>query len=643
MPDESIPQAQPSSPPTATHPPPSTHGLPGHHHTHPQLPRFNFIEEFKRRNVGRVAILYIVLSYLVLEIFGVFVHLLELPAWMGRSVVLLVAIGFPIALLFAWIYEITPEGLKPSSSVAAHESITGHTAQRLNRAIIAVLAIALTYFVLDKFWLSKHAESVVPAVPAATAADRATAPPTAAATFSPPPHSIAVLPFVNESSDKNQEYFSDGLSEELLNALARVKDLRVAARTSAFSFKGTSTNIKTIARELNVGAILEGSVRRAGNAIRVTAQLSDAVSGYQLWSHEYDKSLTDVFKVQAAIADEVTSALKVTLLQGNQAALELGGTRNPEALDAYLQALPKLQDTSNVPNLKAAAAGLSRAIDLDPDFALAHAQRSLALDWLGNNEATTISERLASAESAKADALRAIALAPQLPEGHAMLASILQDGWMDFSGARAEYEKAIALGPSNTTVIRFYSGLLDDLGEHNTSLSLAHQLIALDPLNFQSYRRLGNALLYARRYREAMAMFERSLSLKPDQHVTYVNLANMYVLTGQPDKVEAACKAAADNWECRAYLAIADHQLGRQDAADQVLDGLAKEAGETGAAQYSEIYAQFGDRAKALDWLEKAWALRDAGLQSLKVDPLMDPIRSEPRFQAVLKALKFPD
>jgi TolB-like protein len=249
-------------------------------------------------------------------------------------------------------------------------------------AIAAVVVLAaLAYLAVDKLWILKH-----PAPPPA-------APPTllpgaAPAAFAPPPHSIAVLPFVNMSGDKEQEYFSDGLTEEILNSLPRISELQVSARTSAFSFKGKDVKIGTIARELNVGSILEGSVRRSSRTIRVTAQLNNAVTGFHLWSQTYDRDLSDVLKLQAEIADAVASALKVTLLGDVAAKIEAGGTRNPAAFDAYLRAAKAYYASQNGKDVQGAIVGYTDAIRLDPDYALAYAGRSLAFGNFSENWAT---------------------------------------------------------------------------------------------------------------------------------------------------------------------------------------------------------------------------------------------------------------
>src|SRR3984957_11541197 len=293
-------------------------------------------------------------------------------------------------------------------------------------AIVAVILATLAYFVADKFWISKHGA--------------------ASTAFNPPPHSIAVLPFANMSGDKEQEYFSDGLTEELLNSLSEINELQVTARTSAFSFKGKDTDIGTIARKLNVGAVLEGSVRRSANTIRITAQLINAVTGFHLWSKTYDRDLGDVLKLQTEIATAVAGALKVTLLEDVAAKVELGGTGNPAALDAYLRGLKAARSMRDTKDLPAAIAAYTEAIRLDPHYALAFAGRSVALSSAAAEAETPAAVR-EGYDKAQADARQALSLAPDLAQAHSALGVVWEQGILDFTQANDEYERALALAP----------------------------------------------------------------------------------------------------------------------------------------------------------------------------------------------------
>jgi TolB-like protein len=309
--------------------------------------------------------------------------------------------------------------------------------------LAAVVAGALAYFGIDKLWLSKYQASP-PTPPAAPAS-------AAPAVFAPPPHSIAVLPFLNMSGDKQQQYFSDGLTEEILNSLARINELQVSARTSAFSFKGTNIDIETITRKLNVGAVLEGSVRRAGHTVRVTAQLNNGITGFHLWSEAYDRNLGDVLKLQTEIANAVANSLKVKLLSDIAAKTEVGGTRNPAAFDAYLRPSKAHWGHQNQKDVQTAIGDYTEALGLDPDYVLAYADRSLALSYFALNYATGQAVR-DSRDKALADARKAVALAPELAEGYMALAS-LDEGDLEFGRALEEYQRALALEPGNARVL----------------------------------------------------------------------------------------------------------------------------------------------------------------------------------------------
>jgi TolB-like protein/Flp pilus assembly protein TadD len=497
-------------------------------------------------------------------------------------------------------------------------------AWRSKAVLLAILALvvfaALAYFVADKFWISKHLT------------------PTPAA-FAPPPHSVAVLPFVNMSGDKEQEYFSDGLTEELLNSLAEINELQVAARTSAFSFKGKDTDLGTIARKLNVGAILEGSVRRSGNTVRITAQLINAVTGFHLWSKSYDRDLGDVLKLQTEIATAVAEALKVTLLGDISQKIELGGTRNPAAFDAYLRASKAYQtrhDTAK--DVPAAIATYTEAIRLDPNFALAFAGRSFALTTYTAAVATGAAAR-EGFEKAESDARRALALAPELAEAYMALASVFENGTLDFARASEEYERAVALAPGNAQVLRASAEFAAYMGHFDAAIAAARRAVVLDPLDRRSHSILGRALYDARRYGEAATAYSEAISLNPDFKQAYAVRGLAFYGLGDLESARASCETKRDYWGSQQCLAVLYDKLGRHADAEAELKKL-----DDGAAyQYATIYAQWGDRAKALEWLDIAMRLRDTGLLHLKTDPLMDPLRQEPRFQAIERDLKFPN
>ena len=489
-----------------------------------------------------------------------------------------------------------------------------------------ILFAALAYFVADKFWISRHLRP-------------------SRAAFAPPSHSIAVLPFVNMSGDKEQEYFSDGLTEEILNSLARINELQVSARTSSFSFKGKDADISTIAHKLNVASVLEGSVRRAGSTIRITAQLNNAVTGFHLWSQTYDRDLSNVLQLQTDIADAVANALKVTLLGDVAEKIEVGGTRNPAAFDAYLRGL-RLAKGDDEGQVRTAVEAYTEALRLDPDYALAFAGRSLASTRYVNHFVGRIGHEDIPLK-ARADAERAIALAPNLAEGHVALSTVLLTGFFEFTRAAAECDRAVPLAPGNATVLYWCSAT--GIGPSDKVISIARRGIALDPVNPLMHMSLGDALQAARRHNDAIVAYREAVTVaqRPDAGA-YARQGISYYLLGNPQKADELCNTRPEDWESMVCLAITLNKLGkRQDAEAQVnkVTAYADRFGgsDSMAYQYAEIQAQWGDPHKALDWLELALRLRDSGLVGLKTDQLLDPLRNEPRFQAVMRELKFPD
>jgi TolB-like protein len=543
--------------------------------------------------------------------------------------------------------------LSPEVSVATGPEVGVHTggrrpvANQLRRplwrtrlvlATSALLAsVAVAYLVIDKLWIARHAVSASAhrVASAATAAAEA-------APFSPPPHSIAVLPFVNMSGDREQEYFSDGLTEELLNSLARIDSLQVAARTSSFSFKGKDTDIGVIARRLNVAALLEGSIRRSGNRVRITAQLINATSGFHLWSQSYDRELGDLLTLQSEIATAVAGALQVALLGDPAKKIELGGTRNPAAFDAYLHGW-RLYSSNTAESLESSIAAFTEAIRLDPNYALAFAGRSQVLNDYSQTWAT-LKEKDAhsAAERAMADALHAVDLAADLADGHLALGEV-RESRLDFIGARGEYREALALAPGYASVWRAYSDFAGNMGDTDSGVAAARRALSIDPLNPESLAALGWALYRGRRYPEALAAFEQWRQREPGSWAPHVAIGYTYYRLGDFKRAATTCEVKGAPVPVQSCLAMAYHKLGRVADAEASRARIFAAVGDAVAHKYAEIYAQWGDTPEALRWLEAAWKRRTPRLEALKTDPGYDPLRNEPRFQVIEKALKFPD
>jgi TolB-like protein len=514
----------------------------------------------------------------------------------------------------------------PQATAAPRQSASGPATSRQTQWVVLIAALAVVgvgYLAVDKFWISSSAT------------------PSSAARFAPPPHSIAVLPFVNMSGDPKQEYFSEGLTEELLNSLSRINELRVAARTSSFSFQGEHPDIATVAHKLNVGAVLEGSVRRSGHTIRVTAQLINAASGFHLWSQTYDRDLGDVLKLQTEIATAVASSLRVALLQGTGRRIELGGTTDPAAFDAYLRGLKIARTADSAAETRAALAAYTDAVQHDPNFATAFAERSVELTNFADFDAHGAEAREAY-DRALADARTAVRLAPDLALGHYVL-GVARENFLQIPEASEEFERAAELAPGSARIQAAYSRHSAQLRHTAAALNAGRRAIALDPLNFHVHRTVGIALLLSRRYSDALAAFETAISLQPDYLRNHVLLGVARYELGDLQGSRAACEVAAATLGGKVCLAKTYQKLGRRADAEAELQALRASSGDEGAFDYAAIYAQWGDVARALEWLETGWRLRDPSLTELKAEPDLDPLRNEPRFQAIERELKFPD
>src|SRR5436190_5749935 len=410
------------------------------------------VAELKRRNVYKVAVAYAIVGWLLVQVATQVFPFLEIPNWVVRLVIALVAIGFPIALVIVWAFELTPEGLKRTEDV----DLTTASPRPRHRAWIFVVIIAGAMS-LGLFFVG-----------------RVTAPSKQSGANEISSKSIAVLPFVNMSSDKEQDYFSDGLSEELLNQLAQVPQLRVIARTSSFSFKGKEVDVETIARTLNVANVLEGSVRKSANTLRVTAQLVRASDSSHLWSQTYDRDLTDVFKVQDEIAGKVVAALKVTLLP-TQELPKAPRTNNPEAYQQYLQGRYHLNRFS-VADFEKARAFLERACQLDPNFPLAWA--ALSQVWTlqtGWSDKLTRAQFSAGLTRARETADRALQLNPDLPEALTARFSIQFLYDFDWKGGAETIKKAQALAPSDPVILISAAEVAVIFRHYSRAVDLAHE------------------------------------------------------------------------------------------------------------------------------------------------------------------------
>jgi TolB-like protein len=464
--------------------------------------------ELKRRNVVRVAMAYVIVSWLILQLTDVLVPLLTLPEWVGRLVFLMLLVGFPLALFFAWAFELTPEGLKKEKDVDRSASITHETGRKLDRTIIAVLLVALVVFAFERFILLPDR-----ATPTGTGEE-------IVASVDQP--SIAVLPFVNMSSDPEQEYFSDGLSEEILNLLAKIPELKVIGRTSSFAFKGKNEDLRVIGEALGVNTVLEGSVRKSGDRIRITAQLIDVSDGAHLWSETYDRTMTDVFEIQDNVAGEIIEALKLHV-----GAMPQRGrpTNHIEAYSLFLKARAAV----NRWEIPEAIDSLKKAVEYDPNFADAFELLAVAY-WAAAGTTTKGAEgqRLVFAM-----ARRALAINPDLVLAQSLAISGDIDNYSFLREIEA-LERVVRLQPGETNALQMLCYDLIEAGYLQEALEVAQKLVELEPLSVAAHARLSESLLGVNRNEEALNALEVAIELGGD--VLDDGKAFQLVLNGRIDE-----------------------------------------------------------------------------------------------------------
>lgn len=507
------------------------------------------------------------------------------------------------------------------------------TAHPWHSAGIAAMAVAMALVVAVLLWRPLSRTGGQPAT---------------ASSFSPPLRSIAVLAFANLSGEPGQDYLSEGLSEALIDVLSRVSLLQVTARTSSFTFKGSTASIEEIAHRLNVASVLEGSLRRQGSHLRIDARLNDARTGYQLWSQSYDLEMADMLKLQDEIAGAVAEALQARLLDTNYDGGSLGSTRNPQAFDAYLRGQHHLLQTydGNVDKSfdenDSAILEFRKAAQLDPDFALALASLSSSLVMKASYTMSTADPAYRKAiEEARMAAEHAVAVAPGLGLPHAELGMILLLGVGDLGAAWAEAVRARALTPGNATVEEHYAQIAVDVGRSDEAMRAASRAVELDPLHPEPWWNKMRVSICARKYDAARDALQRGIAITghPPSFAPFMS-GNIFLRQGKAEAARQVC-VTSTAWTAQC-LAIAYHMLGRQKDAEANAAKMYADSGDDNSYNLAEVYAQWNQRALAMHWLEKAREISDPALGDMDCDAWLDPIRGEPRFREIEQSLHLP-
>src|SRR5947208_1195405 len=575
----------------------------------------NFFAELKRRNVYKVAVAYAVVSWLLIQIATQVFPFFEIPNWAVRLTVLVLIVGFPIALIIAWAFEVPPGGIKRTEAADA----AGQRSRGGAWVYIVLIGAALS---VGLFFVGRYT------------AGNGTPRPSEAATVSA--KSIAVLPLLNESGNPQDEYFSDGLSEELIAALAQIRELKVIGRSSSFRYKDRKEETKEIGQKLGVATLLEGTVRKQGERVRIVAELINAADGIELWTRTFDRELKDIFAVQEEIATAVASSLKVTLLGLDERSPASPATKNTEAHNAYLLGHYYFQ-RRNLEDYRKAVASSDQAIRLDPDYALAYAERSEAFTLIGDLSG----HGKTTWPKAREDAEKAVAIAPALAEAHAALGWVRFFTEWKFAEGLRELERANELAPANPTANDLLARVIVYLGKLDAAEKQARQAAELDPLASAPHNNLARVLWFEGKLDEADAVARKSAELQPTSASSRRWQVLVAIQRGDSETALREAQAEPDESYRRFEIAVAQYARGDRTAADAALaDLIAHDQGLD--YQVAQVYAVRGEKEKALEWLQIAFDNHDTGMLALLVDPLLNDLRDDPRYKNLIARMAFP-
>jgi serine/threonine-protein kinase len=585
----------------------------------------SFFAELKRRNVYKVAVAYAIVGWLIVQIATQVFPFLEIPTWIVRLVIVLVAIGFPIALIIAWAFELTPQGIKRTEDVSP--SIEGASKGR-TWIYVAVIGTALS---IGLFFIGRYTAQAPRQSASAARTEAATG---------VPQKSIAVLPFDNLSRDPDNAYFAEGIQDEILTRLAKITDLKVIGRASTQRFKSGESDLSQIAKQLGVAHLLKGSVQKAMDRVRINVQLINAATSAHVWADTYDHSITDVFAVESEVAKTIADKLAANLTGSEEHAIAARPTQNAQAHELYLKGRHFWNKRTGA-DLKRAADYFMQATAIDANYALAYAGLADAYVLMPNLGARTPADCY---PKAKAAALRALQIDEHLGEAHTSLACVLVYDELDFAQADTEYQRALGLSPNYATAHQWYADtVLTPTGRFEEAFAELKRALELDPLSLVIYTDFSNTYRCAGRMQEAADVLHRALEIDSNFYYTPRNLG--LALVGEGDyqhAIEEYQKARALSEEPRilALLAHAYGLSGNRAEAANLLEQLKMLSRQRYVSAYSFVlvYIGLGDKEKALDWLEQSFVDRaGSDIAKIRFDPLLEPLRGEPRFEELAK------
>jgi len=583
----------------------------------------NFFAELKRRNVYKVAVAYAIVGWLLVQIATQVFPFLEIPNWVVRLVIALVAIGFPIALVIAWAFEITPQGIERTEVADTMPLAAGQKKHAWIYVAIVGAVLSIGLFFLGRYGFRNGTSS----------------------SSELPQKSIAVLPFDNLSRDPDNAFFAEGVQDEILTRLAKVADLKVIARTSTQKFKSAPENLPDIAKQLGVMNILEGSVQKVNDQVRVNVQLINAMTNAHLWAEIYDRKLSDIFAVQSDIAKTVADTLQAKLTGSEKQMMAAQSTSDTAAYELYHKGR-SLWEKRSGDNIPKAIAFYEQAIARDPNYALAYAglaQAYILLPFYAG------ADRLDAFSKAKDAALKALRLDSNLAEAHAALGKVLFFSEIDLTGAMREYKRAIELQPNDATAHHWLGNdTLAALGRFEEAIAQGKRAVELDPLSPVINTDFGTIFYYAHRYEESARQLRKTLEIDPTFFYAHFNLGIALQaagdLSGAIAEYEKA-KRLGDNIYVSMLCAQAKAHAGDKDAALRMLSDLDKVSQQREVVGYLRtlLYLSLNNKDEALRWLEQDFEERDgSNISWIKVDPLLDPLHGDPRFEALVQKVVAP-
>jgi TolB-like protein/Flp pilus assembly protein TadD len=580
-----------------------------------------FFAELKRRNVYKVAVAYAIVGWLLVQIATQVFPFLEIPTWVVRLVIVLVAAGFPIALVIAWAFELTPEGIKRTEDVDLAAS--ARQPRKYTWIFVVIVGAALS---VGLFFIGRYTGRTT----------------TSAAGSELPAKSIAVLPFESLSEDKSNAYFAEGVQDEILTRLAKVADLKVISRTSTQHFKSAPDNLPQIAKQLGVTNILEGSVQRANDQVRVNVQLINALTDAHLWAETYDRKLTDIFAVESDIAKTIADTLQAKLTGSEKIAIAKKPTENPEAYELYLKGR-FFWNKRTAADLRKSIEYFNQAIAKDPGYAQAYA--ALAQSWklLPAFNGGAPNDCFPQAEAA---AKKALALDDTSSTAHAALASLKGLNGFDYPGAIAEYERTLQLNPNDATARQWFANdTLANVGQTEREIAELKHAVELDPLSLVINSNLGVAYIHAGRLDDAIAQLRKTVELDGTFYYARYNLAQALELKGLIPEATAEYQKTMSMTEDPVPLGMLGRLYalhGEKDEAQRILQKLRQNREQRYTAAYSLalIYVSLGDHNEALTWLEQGYREHDGfNIGPIRIDPLLNPLHGDPRFEALAEKI----